>query len=315
MRVKTIAIAFLILALTVVLAACGDTATPQTITLPPSTSGASGNGGGTNAGTNSNGGTNAGTGSNNGATGQNGGGTAPAPTIDPNAKVEIPTIPDASEIQVSASSLANAGGIGRFAGAANGISPTVKVYTSNDDVATLTNNVTTTLQSAGFARAGFGGGAGGFRGGANGTPGAGFNGTPRAGANGTPRAGGFNGTPRAGANGTPGAGFGGGRGGFGGGGLWTKQGDADIFFTVMQVPASGQQSNNPFFSNLDAATQQQLQGKNSVLIIIAAPGLAQNMQRGFGGGNGGAGGFGGGNGGAGANGGANNAQNTPSSAS
>lgn len=287
----------LILALAVVLAACGDTATPQTITLPATTA-AAGNAG--------NGGTSAGAGSNAGqgqsqTGGAASGGNNPAPTVDVNAKVEIPTIPDTTEIQVSASSLANAGPFGRFlGGASSGISPTVKVYASNDDVATLTKNVTTTLESAGFARAGGNrGGAGGFRGG---------NGTPRAG-NGTPRT--FNGTPRAG-NGTPGAnGFGGPGGQRGGLGIYTKQGDADILFTVMQVPTTTTQTNNGFFSNLDQATQQQLQGKKSVLIVVAAPGLAQNLQRGFANG-----GFGGGNGGNGNGGqGQSTSQDTPTTTS
>lgn len=267
----------LTLSVALLLGACGDTPTPTLVPLPASsgnTTSASGSGSNAAAGNGST-----------PAAGANDGTTSAAS----GAPVTIPTIADTTELQIDPTTFRNAGG--RFGGgaAANGVTPTVKVYGSSDDVQTTLANVDKALTAAGYTKFAFPAGGGNGRPAASGT--AGSNG----GASGTP----------GGANG----GFGGRPGGGRGLNIYTKQGAADILFNVVNVPATlgtgtaaatttttangngtpgagvGRGGNGGIFANLDPATaqklQEQLKGQKTLLIVTAAPGLAQNITSNF----------------------------------
>ncbi len=288
MRSKSKLIAIFTLGLVLILAACGDNTATSTLVPLPATSGA----GAGAATTTISGGASAAT-----TTSARGGGantTSAAGTSGSAAQlvaVNIPAIPGTTEVQINAADFANVGGVPGRGGAANttnGVTPFVRVFSSDDVTATLTTNVETALTGAGYTRTNFGGGGG--RGANGGTPGA----NPPA--NFTPPAG-F--TPRAGftppANFTPGAGgrgFGGGQGGFG---IYQKDGAADIVYNITEVPADvTAMSSNRLFANLNPDVAQklfdQVKSKKTLLIITAAPGLAQgfgNRAGGQGAGNGG----------------------------
>ena len=267
-------IAIFTLGLALILAACGDNTATSTLVPLPTTSGA---GAGAATTTTSGGGAGA-------ATTTSGAGNGAATTTSASGSgaqlvaINIPTITGTTEVPINAADFANVGGVPGRGGAAptNGVTPIVKIFSSDDLTTTLTTNVQAALTGAGYTRANLGGGGGR---GANGdTPGA----NPPAGF--TPPA---NFTPGAG-----GRGFGGGQGGFG---IYQKDGAADIVYNITQVPADATaMSSNRLFASLSPDVVQkffdQVKGKKTLLIITAAPGLAQgfgNRGGGQGAGNGG----------------------------
>jgi hypothetical protein len=169
-----------------------------------------------------------------------------------------------TEVQIDPAVLAQVGGAFNRGGDQSTTNTVVKVYT-DDNVMRDTNSVISqTLLAAGYTRANaqFAGGGAGRGGSGNGTPPAGF-------------------TPPA--NFTPGAGRGPGGAGVGGfGGLYTKQGAADLIVSTVVIPADVTAFNNiRFFSALPADAAQklfdQIKGKKTLVIITAGNGLTQGF--------------------------------------
>jgi hypothetical protein len=176
-----------------------------------------------------------------------------------------------TEVQVDPAVLAQVGGAFNRGGDQSATNAVVKVYTADDVMRNINGVISQTLLAAGYTRATpqFAGGGPGRGGAGNGTPPANF--TPPAGF--TPPA---DFTPGAGRGGPGGAGV----GGFGG--LYTKQGAADLIVTTVVIPADVTAFNNiRFFSALPADVAQklfdQIKGKKTLVIITAGNGLTQGF--------------------------------------